>query len=71
MDGTYYPRHGDGQQGVVGGPLLELYSLTHQASLMQMQATNYQLPIQSYSHQEILPVGFVASHQTGKPLVLD
>ena len=43
------------------------YSLEHyKASLLQMQAGGYPLPIQTKDGKEVLPLAFVASHQTGK-----
>lgn len=42
------------------------YSLDHyQISLIQMQAGGYPLPLQTKGGQDILPVDFVASYQTG------
>ena len=38
----------------------------YQISLIQMQAGGYPLPLQTKAGQDILPVDFVASYQTGK-----
>jgi len=43
------------------------HSLSHyQISQIQMQAAGYPLPVQTKGGQDILPVDFVASYQTGK-----
>ncbi len=43
------------------------HSLSHyQISLIQMQAGGYPLPLQTKGGQDVLPVDFVASYQTGK-----
>ncbi|DBA69583.1 TPA: hypothetical protein ACH3X2_012658 [Trebouxia sp. C0005] len=43
------------------------HSLSHyQISLMQMQAGGYPLPLQTKIGQDILPIDFVASYQTGE-----
>ena len=48
------------------------YSLDHyQISLIQMQAGGYPLPLQTKGGQDILPVDFVASYQTGKHATLN